>query len=209
MKSSLTKWMSIFTLFLFCSTLHADEPPAPEKPMAALVQYGPVDLLLPSKLGLAFTWENWEFEYLGSSVKAPWILKDLGAMSDKRLQIVHRNASTGWLFSWGLSYNSFQVSLGDAFLSRLTGGAVPNIQLLEFSTLGAVASFGYRHQWGNWLAGIELFSWAQPLITLKSSAPFLDSVTNEDDRSTVQTSIDLIRYFPRWSTAKISAGYSF
>jgi hypothetical protein len=130
-------------------------------------------------------------------------------MSDKRFQIMRRQSLSGWQFAWGASYNSFQISLGDGLLSRLTGGLYPNVDLVEITTLGVVASFSYRHQWGNWLAGIEIFGWAQPLITIKSSAPFLDSVTDQDDRAAVQTTIDLIRYFPRWSIAKVSAGYSF
>lgn len=177
--------------------------------LALFLQYGPVDLLLPSKIGAAIHWDGWEVEYLGSSIKVPWILKDLGSMSDRRFQIMRRQSLSGWLFAWGVSYNSFQISLGDGLLSRLTGGLYPNVDLVEITTLGAVASFGYRHRWGNWLAGVEVFSWAQPLITVKSSAPFLDSVTNQSDRDAVQTTIDLIRYFPRWSVAKVSAGYSF
>ncbi|MDZ4081685.1 MAG: hypothetical protein U1E10_02005 [Bdellovibrionales bacterium] len=191
-------------------------PPAPPSTMdlkdsnlALFLQYGPVDLLLPSKIGAAIHWDGWEVEYLGSSIKVPWVLKDLGSMSDKRFQIMRRQSLSGWQFAWGVSYNSFQISLGDGLLSRLTGGLYPNVDLVEITTLGAVASFGYRHQWGNWLAGVEIFGWAQPLVTIKSSAPFLDSVSNQDDRDAVQTTIDLIRYFPRWSVAKVSAGYSF
>jgi hypothetical protein len=184
-------------------------PTSPERNVALFLQYAPVDLLLPSKIGAAIHWDGWEVEYLGSSIKVPLILKDLGSMSDKRFQIVRRQSLSGWQFAWGVSYNSFQISLGDGFLNRLTGGLYPNVDLVEITTLGAVASFGYRYQWGNWLAGIEVFGWAQPLITVKSSAPFLDSVTNQDDRAAVQTTIDLIRYFPRWSVAKVSAGYSF
>ncbi len=177
--------------------------------LAAFIQYGPVDLLLPSKIGASVYWDGWEFEYLGSSIKVPWILKDLGAMSDKRFQILRRSSLAGWQFAWGVSYNSFQVSLGDSLLNRLSGGTYPSVDLIEISTLGAVATFGYRHQWNNWLAGVELVSWAQPIFTLKSSAPFLNSVSNEDDRAAVQTTVDLIRFFPRWSVAKVSVGYSF
>lgn len=230
----LTNYKGLFSISLFCVTLLSTLPifataqpvvPPVQSPsavpnqtptinstnsnLAVFLQYGPVDLLLPSKLGAAVHWDGWEVEYLGSSIKVPWILKDLGSMSDKRFQVIRRRSLSGWQFAWGFSYNSFHISLGDGFLSRLTGGLYPNVDLVEITTLGAVASFGYRHRWGNWLGGVEILGWAQPLITMKSSAPFLDSVTNQDDRAAVQTTIDLIRYFPRWSIAKISAGYSF
>ncbi len=222
-----TKYVGLFSASLLCLTLFtapqawanqkeeaaatpsAAQPNSTDSNLALFLQYAPVDLLLPSKIGAGINWDGWEVEYLGSSIKVPWILKDLGSMSDKRFQILRRQSLSGWQFAWGVYYNSFQISLGDGFLSRLTGGLYPNVDLVEITTLGAIASFGYRYQWGNWLAGVETFGWAQPLITIKSSAPFLDSVTNQDDRAAVQTTIDLIRYFPRWSIAKVSAGYSF
>lgn len=192
---------------------------------AVRLQYAPLDLLLPSKWGMALQGqvlgETLELDYASASVSVPWVLKDLGSMSEKRLQLSFispigdsAHALQGWNFRWGLSLNSFQIRLGDALLSRLSGGVYPSLDVVDLQTLGIVGSIGYRGLWGNlqqahWGWGIDLFSWAQPLITTKNSAPFLDAVTDREDRESVEQAIRVVRLFPRWTLGRFSVAYRF
>ena len=189
------------------------------------LQYAPIDLLLPSKWGAAlqgeFAGESIELDYSSATVKAPWVLKDLGSMSESRIQLttvrpIGRAATAlyGWNFQWGLTYNIFKIKLGDSLLSRLSGGLYPNVDVVDLQTLGLVGAVGYRRLFGSvekahWGWGIDLFSWSQPLITMRSSSPFLDSVTNTDDREAVEQAMRLIRLFPRWTLGRVSVTYRF
>jgi hypothetical protein len=208
--------------------------PASQQPLASAkmeslravrLQYAPLDLLLPSKWGMAVQGEVIgevvELDYASASVSVPWILKDLGSMSEKRLQLSFispigesANALQGWNLRWGLSLNSFQIRLGDALLSRLSGGVYPSLDVVDLQTLGVVGSVGYRGLWGNlqqahWGWGIDLLGWAQPLITTKNSAPFLDAVTDREDRESVEQAIRVVRLFPRWTLGRLSIAYRF
>ncbi len=192
---------------------------------AVRLQYAPIDLLLPSKWGVAFQGELVdevvELDYSSASVSVPWILKDLGSMSEKRLQLSvispigsSATALHGWNFRWGLSFNSFEIRLGDALLNRLSGGLYPSLDLVDLQTLGVVGALGYRGLWApadqaHWGWGIDVFSWAQPLITTKNSAPFLDAVSDSSDREAVEQAIRVVRLFPRWTLGRISIAYRF
>jgi len=207
----------------------SSQPPVASNKMESMravrLQYAPLDLLLPSKWGVAVQGqvlgETVELDYASASVSVPWILKDLGSMSEKRLQLnfispigESANALQGWNFRWGLSLNSFQIRLGDALLSRLSGGVYPSLDVVDLQTLGVVGSIGYRRLWGNlqqahWGWGVDLFSWAQPLITTKNSAPFLDAVTDREDRESVEQAIRVVRLFPRWTLGRFSVAYRF
>lgn len=68
-----------------------------------LVNYSPLDLLIPSKYGLTFGYiqspeRTWELEYLRGSFSVPFLVKDLGKMTDSRKLSLFRsreNSITG------------------------------------------------------------------------------------------------------------------
>lgn len=177
--------------------------------------YSPLDLILPSKLGLTFgknkdADHTWELEYLRSSVSVPFIVDDLGAMTDERLSWIKRNyyGSEIFNFSYGLSYHRFSLNLGNKYLSSVT--SVPNVELIEIESLGFNLGIGNRWIFENkMILGVEWFSWAQPVFKTKYNNSFKDYVTNADDQDTVDKGVKLISYLPRFAILKLQLGYSF
>lgn len=180
------------------------------------VNYSPLDLLVPSKLGLSFGYRSnldstLELEYLRGSI-SPFVLKDLGTMTDQRISLIKRNHQKGssFHFSYGLTFFDFNLHLGDAILSRLSGGYYPSADLIEVQGLGFNVAMGNRWVFKNNVSfGVDWLSWAQPILTTKKDNAFLDYVTDQNDRDNVETAVDLISYFPRLSTLKLQVGYQF
>jgi hypothetical protein len=82
--------------------------------------------------------KTWELEYLRGSISVPFIIEDLGKMTDERISIIGRSYFGGNSFnlSYGVSYFNFSLHLGDKLLGGLTGGAYPSIDLVEIKAYG-------------------------------------------------------------------------
>lgn len=182
-----------------------------------LANYSPLDLLIPSKYGFTFGYilnadKTWEFEYLRGSLSVPFIIEDLGKMTEKRYSLIGRSYFGGNSFnlSYGLSYFDFSLVLGDKLLSRLTGGGYPSIDLVEVQSLGLNIAIGNRWSFNrNIVFGIDWISWAQPFYTTKKNSYFLDYASNQQDKDDVDKAVKFISYFPRLAFLKIQLGISF
>lgn len=183
----------------------------------ALLNYSPLDLLIPSKKGLTLglissAEKTWELEYLSGSVSVPFIIEDLGKMSDTRFSIIARSYSdnNSFNFSYGITYFDFSLHLGDRLLNGLSGGTYPSIDLVEISSLGLNFAFGNRWSFEkNMTFGVDWISLAQPLYILKKNSAFLDYATNQNDRDTVDKAMNMISFFPRIALFKIQFGVLF
>lgn len=183
----------------------------------ATLKYAYLDLLIPSKYGFSFgylsdTHRNWEFEVLHGSFAIPFIVKDLGKMSDTRYSLVTKSYKNGDKFNlnYGLSYNEFSFVIGDKLMNKLSGGSYPSLDLIEIHTLGF--QFGLGHRWvfkDRFIISVDWFSWSQPLIVVKKHVPYLDYVTDPNDKKNVEDSIKIISYFPRLGTLKFNIGINF
>ncbi|MBX3041218.1 MAG: hypothetical protein KF789_10985 [Bdellovibrionaceae bacterium] len=179
--------------------------------------YSPVDLLIPSKKGLTVglikdASETWEFEYLSGSVSLPWIVKDLGEMTDRRFSLIRRTYSkrNSFNFSYGLTYTDFSIHLGNDIMSRVSGGRSPSLDLVEIETLGANFAIGNRWSFDkNITLSVDWFSWAQPLKVIRKKHDFLSKATNDSDRDDVGKAASVIAYFPRFAVFKIQLGILF
>lgn len=179
-------------------------------------QYAPIDLVLPSKLGLSIGWianarSTYELEYLKGSVKPP-LIEDFGEVADTRLTLMKRSyfSSNSFNFSWGVAYMGFKGKVGDALLARLSGGAVPEIELINVESFGTHLGFGNRWVFKRGVTfGIDWFQWTQPIIVTKRDAKFLDYVSNQSDRDSIDKGLKILSYFPRFSVLKIQLGYTF
>ncbi len=188
-----------------------------QKDYVGLINYAPLDLIIPSKLGLTIGYVSsadttWELEYLRGSVSAPFIVGDLGSMKDQRISIIRRSyvGNNSFNIGYGLSYFDFKVNLGSDILSRLSSGAVPSIDLLQIQALGFNLSVGNRWQISkNVTLGVDWVSWSQPVVVTKEESVFLDYVTSPEDRDNVDTAMKSVSYFPRFSFLKIQFGMSF
>lgn len=195
----------------------AETPKNEFQPWLLNVHYSPLDFLIPSKTGAAVLYRTskdsaWELEYSNGSVKVPFIIKDLGEVAETRISLNrrHSNGGAGFQFFYGLFYQSFTLRLGNEILSRVTGGAIPSIELIEIGSVGASIGLGYRwHLKDRYVLGVDGAAWAQPMMNTKRSTPFLDAATNTTDRDNVDTAVKLIQYMPRFSLLKVSAGVEF
>lgn len=238
MKSLMTTSNFAFTFaFIFIlltvsisNVAHGEEPMAPAPDSAASASdsstsphwsltghYSPIDLLIPSKMGAALEYRksqeaSWELEYTSGSIKVPFIIKDLGEVSESRISLMRRLGQEvrGFQFFYGVFYQNFKLHIGNAILNRITGGVYPSIDLVEISSLGATIGLGYR--WllqDKYILGLDGAAWAQPFINTKRSVPFLDVATDANDRDNVETAVRFIQYFPRFYVLKLTFGVRF
>lgn len=181
------------------------------------LKYAYLDLLIPSKYGFSLGYlkseeRTWEFEYLKGSFAIPFLIKDLGKMSDERYSINTRSYSKGSKFNimYGVSYNDFSFVLGDKLLNKLSGGSYPSINLVEIQTLGINFSLGHRWVFKNrFTLCMDWFSWSQPLVVVKKNVPYLDYATDPEDRKKVEDGVKYISFFPRLGAFKINLGIYF
>lgn len=179
--------------------------------------YSPIDLLIPGKSGLSFGGirdvdHSWEFEYLSGSISVPFLIKDLGKMTDKRFSYIKRSYFGGnsFNFNYGLSYFDFSLMLGDELLNRISGGTYPSLDLVEVQSLGFNIGIGNRWVFNKNISfGIDWLSWSQPIYTLKSKSVFLDYASNPDDKEDVENGLKTITYFPRLTILKLQLGILF
>lgn len=179
--------------------------------------YSPLDIIIPNKFGVTVGWtqnadKTWELEYLQASVAAPFIVKDLGKMTDQRISLIGRNylGSNSFNFNYGLTYFDFQLHLGDRLLNQLTGGNYPSVDLVQVQSLGFNIGIGNRWQLSkNLTIGIDWITWSQPIYSLNNKSAYLDYATNQQDKDDVDTALKLITYFPRLTLLKLQLGYLF
>lgn len=183
----------------------------------ALANYSPLDLLIPSKYGFTLGYiesadKTWEFEYLRGSISVPFIVEDLGKMTDERLSVIGRSYFGGNSFhvSYGLSYFDFSLHLGDKLLNRVTGGSYPSIDLVEIQSLGFNLAVGNRWSFNrNVTFGVDWISWAQPVYVMNKKSAFLDYASNQQDKDDVDKATKLISHFPRLAFLKLQLGILF
>ena len=181
------------------------------------IEYSHFDLIIPGKYGGAIGLiqnvnNTWELEYLRGSLSVPFLVKDLGSMSDERISLTRRSyfGSNSFNLYYGLTYFRFAIHLGDDLLNRVSGGTYPSIDLIELETLGVNLGIGNRWAIDKRVTfGIDWISWFQPLVTTKRESPYLDYATDPDDRDNVDTALRIISYFPRLSFLKLQLGVQF
>lgn len=182
-----------------------------------LGNYSPIDFIIPGKYGFTLGLirdadKTWELEYLRGSVSIPFVVQDLGQMTDERLSLIGRSYAGGNSFnvSYGLSYFDFSIHLGDKLLSRVTGGSYPSLDFVEVESLGFNLGIGNRWTFNqNITLGVDWVSWSQPLVVTKKQSAFLDYASNPQDRDDVDKSMKLIAYFPRLTLLKLQLGILF
>lgn len=179
--------------------------------------YSPIDLLIPSKLGFTLgtvrnSDKTWEVEYLRGSLSVPFIVEDLGKMTDERISLIGRAYFGGNSFnlSYGLSYFIFSMHLGDKLLNGLTGGVYPSIDLVDIQSYGFNIGIGNRWIFKNNVTfGVDWISWAQPVAISNKKSAFLDYSTNQQNKDDVDKAIKTISYFPRFVIFKLQLGIIF
>jgi len=182
----------------------------------ALGSYGYLDMFIPSKFGAAVSYNRdadrtYEIDYMRGKISFPFFVDDLGEMSDHRLSFLKRSYFGGNSFnlSYGVSYMHFNIHLGNEILSRMSS-SVPTVDLVAIDTWGFTIGLGNRWVFRRrFVCGIDWITYTQPVYRSKKDAPFLDYVSDPNDKDHVEKAIDFISYFPRFSLLKVQAGWSF
>jgi hypothetical protein len=175
-----------------------------------------LDLLIPAKLGLSLSYNRdadrtYELEYVRGSVSVPFLVKDLGAMTDQRLTLMKRSYFGGNSFnlSYGVSYMKFDIKLGNDILSRM-GASYASVDVVSIQSWGLEIGIGNRWIFNDrFVLGVDWVSWTQPIWVTDKDSAFLDYVTDANDRHNVETAIDVVAYFPRFSVLKLQFGMAF
>lgn len=183
----------------------------------ALGNFAPFDLLIPSKYGVTLgvisdPGKTWEFEYLRGSISIPYLVEDLGKMTDERYSLIARSYGDGnsFNFSYGITYFDFSMHLGDQLLNKVSGGNYPALDLVQLQALGFNVGIGNRWSFDrNITFGIDWISWSQPVFITKKQSAFLDHASDPGDRDDVDKAMKLISYFPRFSFLKLQLGILF
>lgn len=180
------------------------------------LNFSPLDLLIPSKLGLTVGMlkdknSTWELEYLRGSLSTPFILKDIGSMTDQRISIIGRSYfSNSFNLGYGISYFNFNIHLGSDILTRLNVPSPSAFEVIDTQSLGFNLSLGNHWALTNHMYfGVDWISWAQPLFNIRQSSAFLSQASDLTDKDTVETAVKLTTYFPRFVLLKLQFGLMF
>lgn len=182
-----------------------------------LGSYAPIDLVIPSKFGVTAGLKRdvditWELEYLRGSLSIPFLVKDLGKISDERYSFIVRSygGRSSFNYSYGISYFDMNMHLGNDLLNRVSDGNYPSVDLVQAEALGVNVGLGNR--WNldhNITIGIDWISWSQPLVITKQKSAFLDVAMNPQDKEDVETALRVFTKFPRFSFLKLQIGILF
>lgn len=180
------------------------------------LNYSPVDLILPSKFGFTLGFvdtpdKTWEFEYLKSSVSVPFVVEDLGEMTDERFSVMARDyfGTETFNLSYGLSYYKFKLHIGNKYLSSVSSNA-PDVDLLRVDSVGFNVGIGNRWVFSNrWIVGMDWISWSQPVFRTRYQNKYAEVTNSPDDKDEADKFLKLISWVPRISLLKLQVGYSF
>ena len=184
--------------------------------ITVMLGYAPIDMILPSKLGGSVGWNDgaeasYEIEYMGSKLSVPFVVKDLGSFSDKRISIIKRSykSRNSFNFHYGVSYFDTDVAVGNEYLSSATN--VPrNLDLIGIKSLGVIWGVGNRWNFKpGFTAGVDWISWAQPLIVLSREDRLINYVNDEGTRDALKQALNLSSYVPRFTLLKVQFGWTF
>ncbi len=208
---------ALMLTLIIAIAFESEELKAEEAEWTATAQVSILDLVVPNKFGLAAArrapdGSMWQVEYLTGTF-SPFFISDVGAVTESRLSLSRRFTAPdggGFLWYYGAFFQKLRMSVGSALLSRLTGGGYPSADLISLTGIGLQTGFGYRWIFSEqFIVGLDIASWSQPLITISRETTFLDVATNPSDRENIETAVRILQYFPRFAVAKLELGFTF
>jgi hypothetical protein len=182
----------------------------------AMLNYSPIDLLIPSKFGVTAGLvktndTTWELEYLRGSLSVPFVVDDLGGMTDERFSLIGRHY-VGNSFNWnyGATYFAFKADLGSKFVDRLPVDVPSEVKLIDIQALGFNLGLGNTWRFAeNFIFGVDWIEWSQPVFILKKESSFSKYATNSGDIDIIDKAMNTASYFPRLTFLKVQLGMSF
>lgn len=180
------------------------------------LNFAPLDLILPLKYGFTLGYvetpdKTVEFEYLKSSMSVPFVIDDLGSMTDERFSVIARDylGTETFNLSYGVTYYKFKVHVGNKYLNSVSTN-IPDVEFMRVDSLGFNLGLGNRWVFSNrWILGLDWISWSQPLFTTRYNDKYAEFTNNPDDKDKAKKVLELISWVPRITLLKLQIGYSF
>ncbi|WP_413289395.1 hypothetical protein [Bdellovibrio sp. HCB337] len=199
-------------------TVNVETPVSPREnyKYIASLSYSAADFPIPGKFGVTgglvtSPQQTWELEYMRGTFSVPGGFRDLGSITDSRLSLIGRTYFGGsFHVSYGLSYFNFNAQVGDQLMNTATGGVYPAMNAADVQGLGA--NIGVGNTWvfrKDITVGVDWLAWAQPLYTLKRSSDYLNYETDEQSRRSVEDTLKIMSYVPRFAMVNVHVGMLF
>ncbi|MBC7753036.1 MAG: hypothetical protein H7Z71_02285 [Moraxellaceae bacterium] len=182
------------------------------------LNYSPIDLLIPNKLGVSFYFSSsdklnqYEFQYLRSILSAKLQNIDIASMTEQKFSFMNRNFSSGSNFNWyyGLSYATLEVQLGDDYLNSVPASSRPDADALKVHVLAIDLGIGNRWYFENgFTLGFDWLGITQPISTIKKEENFTKYSNNQNEKDDINKFLNFTSTFPRLYFLKFQLGYSF
>lgn len=182
------------------------------------LNYSWFDMILPGKYGITLgsiqgAKTTWELEYLRGTLAIA--VDDIGSMTDERISLIRRSFGerNSFNFFYGLDYFNFEASLNQDLLSSVDPSLRDRAKRVRIQSLGL--NFGVSNRWTfhkfnkHFTVTVDWLNWSQPLYETYRQTGFLDYSTNQDDKDTVKTVVNIFSYLPRFNALKVQLGMSF
>jgi hypothetical protein len=182
------------------------------------LNYSPMDLLIPSKIGGSFYFSSsdkanqYEFQFLTSTLSAGGYSLDIASMTETKFSLLNRHFSqdSNFNFYYGLSYATLEAQLGSDYLNSVPANERPHADMMKIHVLALDLGIGNRWYFDNGLnIGVDWIGITQPVASLKKEQHFTDYSTNPDDKDNVDKFLSLVTSLPRLYLLKLQLGYSF
>ncbi|MCO5114319.1 MAG: hypothetical protein M9899_09090 [Bdellovibrionaceae bacterium] len=180
-----------------------------------LVNYSPIDILLPNKYGLTLGWivdpsTTYELEYVRSDVSI--FFDEIGSLSEERISLLKRSykSRNSLNITYGLVFFNFGVHLSDALMDGISPIYASTARELVQQSLGF--HIGVSNRWTikkNMTFTVDWVSWSQPVFELYKYERFTDHTSDHNDKDDVKKVMRFASYFPRLTFLKMQFGMSF
>lgn len=158
------------------------------------------------------TANTYEIEYLKGNLGFGIFGFDLGGIEEQKVSALWRsyNQRSTLSFFMGMTYNKFDVHLGNEYLESVSGSQRAHVDLAEITTLGATWGFGQRwHTKNGFVWGVDWLTLNLPLVTLNEDIPYLTTSQNPERREQVSDAVKLFKRIPTVGVLKLQLAYSF
>lgn len=182
-----------------------------------LAQYSLLDLWVPSKWGVAASYQQdstftYEFDYLRGSLSYGAFGLDLAGVTETRYSLLRRSygARNSFNYILGVFYDEFKAHLGSKYLASLSNSERGYATLIESSALGASVGIGQRWQAHNGLTwSVDWITLHIPILIVRNELPFLAASSDPQKAQEVRNGVAEFRRFPALSVLKIQGGFSW
>lgn len=187
------------------------------KDYGLFLNYSPIDLIIPSKIGGSFyiasadKMNQYEFQFLTSTLAISSSV-DIASMTEQKFSVFNRNFYQGSNFNWyyGVSYATLEAKLGSEYMNSIPPSQRIDSEMMKIHVVALDIGVGNRWYFENGVNfGVDWIGASQPIATVKKDQHFTDYTTNQNDKDDLEKFLSLMTSLPRIYLLKLQLGYSF